>query len=62
MINRHVDDFSFAGKSGDVLWESKLQAIREKFKRGTVQVQAVIEEVEGGFELSQPNYLDFEGE
>ncbi|CAE7233778.1 RE1 [Symbiodinium sp. KB8] len=34
MVSGHVDDFLFAGKTGDTLWESKLQAIREQFKWG----------------------------
>ncbi|OLP85776.1 Copia protein [Symbiodinium microadriaticum] len=64
LISGHVDDFLFAGKSGDVLWESKLQAIKDRFKWGDweqnkfTQCGVVVEQVEGGFELSQPSYLD----
>ena len=64
VVSGHVDDFLFAGKSGDSFWEGKLAAIREQYKWGDwdegkfTQCGVVIEQVENGFELSQPNYLD----
>ena len=64
IISGHVDDFLFAGKQGDRLWESKLQAIQGRFKWGDweadrfTQCGVVIEQKAQGFELSQPNYLD----
>ena len=64
IISGHVDDFLFAGKRGDSLWESKLKAIKEQYKWGDwdqgkfTQCGVVVEEVAGGYELSQPSYLD----
>ena len=64
MVSGHVDDFLFAGKTGDTLWESKLQAIREQFKWGDwesgkfTQCGVLVEATSSGFELSQPQYLD----
>ena len=64
IISGHVDDFLFAGKSGDRLWESKLEAIRAQYKWGDwdedkfTQCGVIVEQSPEGFELSQPNYLD----
>ena len=64
IISGHVDDFLFAGKRGDALWEAKLQAIREKYKWGDwdegkfVQCGVLVEQGAEGFELSQPSYLE----
>ena len=63
-VSGHVDDFLFCGKEGDELWESKVQAIKEKFKWGDweanrfTQCGVIIEQKPEGFELSQPTYLD----
>ena len=63
-ISGHVDDFLFSGPEGDELWESKLRAIKEKFKWGDweagkfTQCGVVIEQTKEGFELSQPSYLE----
>ena len=64
LISGPVDDFLFAGKSGDTLWESKLQAIKDHFKWSDweqgkfTQCGVIVEQTEAGFELSQPQYLD----
>ncbi|CAE7662420.1 RE1 [Symbiodinium sp. CCMP2592] len=64
IVSGHVDDFLFAGQTGDKLWESKLQAIREKFKWGDwetgkfTQCGVIVKQTEAGFELSQPTYLE----
>ena len=63
-ISGHVDDFLFSGKEGDTLWESKLAAIKAKFKWGDweekkfTQCGVVVEQTNEGFELSQPTYLE----
>ena len=62
VISGHVDDFLFAGKSGDKLWSSKLEAIKAKFKWGAwdtgtfTQCGVVVKQVPEGIELSQPAY------
>ncbi|CAE7316570.1 RE1, partial [Symbiodinium pilosum] len=64
VISGHVDDFLFAGKSGDRIWESKLEAIKTQYKWGDweegkfTQCGVVVEQTPEGFELSQPHYLD----
>ncbi|CAE7576940.1 unnamed protein product, partial [Symbiodinium pilosum] len=64
VISGHVDDFLFAGKSGDRLWESKVRAIKDKYKWGDwdcgkfAQCGVVVEQDSKGFELSQPTYLE----
>ena len=64
IISGHVDDFLFAGKSGDRLWESKLEAIQQKFKWGAwdtgsfTQCGVLVEQGPEGIELSQPSYLE----
>ena len=64
IVSGHVDDFLFAGQNGDKLWESKLQAIRDKFKWGDwesgkfTQCGVIVKQTEEGFELSQPTYLE----
>ena len=64
VISGHVDDFLFAGKSGDRVWESKLEAIKTQYKWGDweegkfTQCGVVVEQTPEGFELSQPHYLD----
>ena len=64
IISGHVDDFLFAGEKGDRLWESKVAAIKQKYKWGDwdsgkfTQCGVVIEQSSQGFELSQPTYLD----
>ena len=57
VISGHVDDFLFGGKEGDELWESKLTAIKNKFKWGDwesgrfTQCGVVVEQKPEGFEL-----------
>ena len=64
VISGHVDDFLFAGKSGDQLWESKLEAVKQKFKWGAwdtgpfTQCGVLVQQGPEGIELSQPNYLE----
>ena len=64
VISGHVDDFLFAGKSGDAFWEIKLEAIRLKFKWGAwdtgsfTQCGVLVEQGPEGIELSQPSYLE----
>ena len=60
----HVDDFMFGGCSQDPAWCEIKRKIQERFKWGQweqkrfLQCGVLIEQVEGGFELSQPEYLD----
>ena len=64
VVSGHVDEFLFAGKSGDRLWESKVRAIKDKYKWGDwdrgkfTQCGVVVEQDSKGFELSQPTYLE----
>ena len=64
VISGHVDDFLFAGKSGDQFWEGKLEAIKQKFKWGAwdigsfTQCGVLVEQGLTGIDLSQPSYLD----
>ncbi|CAE7582483.1 RE1 [Symbiodinium sp. CCMP2592] len=64
IICGHVDDFLFAGKTGDASWERVIQAIKEKFKWGDweegkfTQCGVVVQQTSEGFELSQPTYLE----
>ncbi|CAE7681801.1 RE2 [Symbiodinium sp. CCMP2456] len=64
IISGHVDDFLFGGKEGDALWESKVEAIKAKFKWGDweqdrfTQCGVIVEQTKQGFELSQPSYLE----
>ena len=64
VICGHVDDFLFAGKRGDQLWESKLEAIKQKFKWGAwdmgsfTQCGVLVEQGSKGIEFSQPSYLE----
>ena len=65
MIAGHVDDFLFTGSKDDREWLAIEQAIQTKYKWGTwesgkfVQCGVTIEETpQGGFALSQPQYLD----
>ncbi|CAE7515030.1 RE1 [Symbiodinium sp. CCMP2456] len=64
VVSGHVDDFLFGGRQGDELWESKLQAIKAKFKWGDweagkfTQCGVIVEQTPQGFELSQPSYLE----
>ena len=64
MVSGHVDDFLFAGSSDDKEWQAVILKIQERFKWGDwdkdcfVQCGVQVKKVPGGFELSQPHYLD----
>ena len=64
LISGHVDDFLFSGAETDKEWQAILQAIQNRFKWGDwednsfVQCGVQVTRVPGGFELSQPHYLD----
>ena len=64
MVSGHVDDFLFAGSSEDKEWQAVIVKIQERFKWGDwdkdcfVQCGVQVKKVPGGFELSQPHYLE----
>ena len=64
MISGHVDDFLFSGSSSCKEWKAKIEAIQTRFKWGDweqgtfTQCGVQISRVPGGFELSQPHYLE----
>jgi hypothetical protein len=64
MVSGHVDDFLFGGKTEDPEWQAIIAKVKAKFKWGDweekefVQCGVTIKQVDDGFELSQPRYLD----
>ena len=64
MITGHVDDFTFAGVTGDGLWDSKVEEIKQRFKWGEwledefVQCGVKIKRLaNGSFELTRGQYI-----
>ena len=67
LISRHVDDFLFCGRENCATWKSLCDQIRRKFQWGTweddqtgfTQCGVFIQRLsDGGFELSQKQYVD----
>ena len=65
MITGHVDDFMFAGITGDGLWDNKVEEIKQRFKWGEwledefVQCGVKIKRLaNGSFQLTQGQYID----
>ena len=65
LISGHVDDFLFCGPEENEKWKSLCKQIREKFHWGTWETGAftqcgvhIKERSEGGYELSQTQYID----
>ena len=65
LISGHVDDFLFCGPKNNQQWNEICRKIKEKFQWGTwetgkfVQCGVLVEETsDGGYELSQTQYID----
>lgn len=67
LISGHVDDFLFCGRADCSIWEALCQTIRDKFKWGTWEYDSegftqcgvrVEKSPDGGFELSQSQYIE----
>ena len=65
LVCGHVDDFLFSGPEDCEIWTSLCQKIKDRFKWGTWETKEftqcgvlIRETAEGGFELSQGQYID----